>query len=280
MQSLLSPCLTDPPAALKIAVEATLPLLHRFAWTPLSGGRVNRLWRVGTMVIKLYNLQGASPLFPNDPKAEALALRFVAPTGLAPKLRAVGEGWIAYDHLEARKSKATPTEVAEALNNLHNLPAGNIALRIRAGGSAELLHQAQQIAALCQTMLPPPPADPGIAAPQLSVIHGDAVPGNFIATSQRLCLIDWQCPAIGDPAEDIAAWLSPAMQWLYGNEMLTPSEANEFLQAFPAQTVERYRALAPLFHWRMAAHCLWKAERGDEDYDHALQLELAALAAI
>jgi thiamine kinase-like enzyme len=111
------------------------------------------------------------------------------------------------------------------------------------------------------------------------VIHGDAVPGNILMSNQGVVLIDWQCPALGDPCEDIAAWLSPAMQWLYAGKPLTNAQADTFLNAFPSETAARYRTLAPLFHWRMAAHCQWKAQRGAADYHKALQLELAAQGA-
>jgi hypothetical protein len=41
--------------------------------------------------------------------------------------------------------------------------------------------------------------------------------------------------------------------------------------------VARYNALRPLFHWRMAAYCLWRAARGDIGYAQAAALEIAAL---
>ena len=104
------------------------------------------------------------------------------------------------------------------------------------------------------------------------------MPGNIITGPQGITLIDWQCPALGDPAEDLAAFLSPAMQWLYRGQTLTPDQEQVFLSAYPnPETTARYRALKPLFHWRMAAHCLWKSERGAQDYATALRLELQAL---
>ena len=44
------------------------------------------------------------------------------------------------------------------------------------------------------------------------LIHGDTVPNNFIQSVDALVLIDWQCPALGDPVLDLAIFLSPAMQ--------------------------------------------------------------------
>ncbi len=104
--------------------------------------------------------------------------------------------------------------------------------------------------------------------------------GNILVAGKSLTLIDWQCPAIGDPCEDIALFLSPAMQHLYRGSPLSPGEEVEFLGAYaqPA-TVSRYQALRPWYGWRMAAYCLWRVENGSTDYEEALQLELGILQA-
>jgi hypothetical protein len=244
-------------------------------WTPLSGGRTNRLWRVGEIVVKQYDPGAATTLFPNDPEAEEAAMRHLAPTGLAPRLAGKGEGWIAYHHVAGDRWQSGPERVASALGRLHAMHF--LGLRRAPTGSAALLAQARSIASECANTLPPPPLDPGIppvADPVL--IHGDAVPGNMIDGPAGLILIDWQCPALGDAAEDLATFLSPAMQWLYRGAVLDPGQAEAFLSAYPdPQVAERCLALLPVFRWRMAAHCLWKAERGAADYHHAATLELA-----
>lgn len=257
-------------------VIAALPALRGQPWQPLSGGRTNHLWRVGASVVKAYDPAAATPLFPNDPLAEARALTLLGPLDLAPRLQAAGPGWVAYAHIEGTVWQAHPAPVARTLHRLHQLSAPGF--RTLPSGSAAILAQGQFIAAACRGTLPPAPRDPGIAAldyPRL--IHGDAVPGNMIAGLHHLMLIDWQCPAMGDPAEDLATFLSPAMQWLYRGAVLTPDQAKDFLGAYadPASK-DRYKAMAPLFRWRMAAHCLWKAERGAADYATALHLELSA----
>jgi len=253
-----------------------MPQLLGKAWQPLPGGRINDLWRVGDTVVKRYSPAGASPLFPNDQRAEALALRHLHATGFVPELLAEAPGWIAYRYVEAAASPAAPAQVAQVLTRLHNLPAPDIALRHLNSGSAALRAQAESIANQCKGVLPPLPAAPDLPPSPPCMVHGDAVPGNIISSSQGIMLIDWQCPAFGDPCEDIAAWLSPAMQWLYTGRLLTDADAAAFLNAFPTATTRRYRALAPLFHWRMALHCLWRAERGAADYAQAFVLELAA----
>jgi aminoglycoside phosphotransferase (APT) family kinase protein len=88
------------------------------------------------------------------------------------------------------------------------------------------------------------------------LIHTDFGPGNLIAGAQGLKAIDWQCPASGDAAEDLAAFLSPAFQILYGRTPLTAAEEAEFLAAYgDAETIERLRCVRPFYDWRMAAYC-------------------------
>src|SRR5690606_1496502 len=53
-------------------------------------------------------------------------------------------------------------------------------------------------------------------------LHGDPVPGNIIADKEKVVLIDWQCPARGDPIHDLALFLSPAMQVLGRGAPLSP----------------------------------------------------------
>jgi len=257
------------------SVLESLPQLQGQDWQALAGGRTNSLWRVGQTVIKVHDPAAAAPLFPNDPVAEAQALAMLGPLGIAPRLAGSGNGWLAYSYVEGQAWQTGPAPVAGLLLRLHQLrPAG---FRISPSGSAAILGQARAIAAGCRAFLPPAPPDPGIAPVKLPcLIHSDAVPGNVIVGPQGVTLIDWQCPALGDPAEDLATFLSPAMQWLYRGRVLTPAESGSFLQAYPDKNVtDRCRALAPLFRWRMAAHCLWKAERGAEDYRCALEFELA-----
>jgi aminoglycoside phosphotransferase (APT) family kinase protein len=115
----------------------------------------------------------------------------------------------------------------------------------------------------------PAPPDPGVPPPaRPRLVHGDAVPGNLIATpAGAVVAIDWQCPAAGDPADDLSLFLSPAMQRLYRGAPLSAGERARFLAAYPDRTtVERFLALEPLLAWRIAAHCRWRARRGEADY--------------
>ena len=68
------------------------------------------------------------------------------------------------------------------------------------------------------------------------------------------------------------------MMWLYTGRIVPVGWAEALFAAYPSpQTVARSRALRPLYLWRIAAHCAWKAARGDADYARALRIELAAL---
>ncbi len=100
-----------------------------------------------------------------------------------------------------------------------------------------------------------------------------------MVTENGLCLIDWQCPALGDPAEDLAQFLSPGMQGLYGNQPLTATARGNFLAAYPNQdVVMRFRRLEPWFRWRNTAYFAWRVAQGDADYARAFDVECAALA--
>ncbi|MCM2561884.1 aminoglycoside phosphotransferase family protein [Lutimaribacter sp. EGI FJ00013] len=257
----------------------------------MPGGRTNHIWRVESdqapLVVKLYIKQAGTPLFPNDDRAEYAVLQHLAGSGLAPHpvahVATAAGPCVIYRHVPGSHSSSDPAGIGAVLRHLHRIapPAG---LRHVASGSAAILRKGDEILAQCED-------DAGLRAfrPKLAVgatadpvfLHGDPVPANILATAQGSCLIDWQCPAVGDRCEDLAICLSPAMRFLYGGQPLGRENENRFLQAYgdPA-TVARYRALAPAFHWRMAAYCQWRAQRREPDNSHAKELELSALRAL
>lgn len=241
--------------------------------SPLSGGRTNHVWRVGNRVLKRTRPDAATPLFPNDPAAEAQALRLFAPEGLAPELRAISGEWLLIDHLPGaiwgQSPNQDPAPVARALGRLHRLAVSK-GFRALPNGTAALRQDALRVAA--GLALPPLPDVADLPAVRPCPVHADAVPGNIICAPKGVLLIDWQCPGLGDPAEDLATFLSPAMQWLYTGRSLTPDQRARFLHAYPDRvTVARFRVLEPLYAWRMTAHCSYRAEKGDADYAQALQ---------
>ncbi|PIE12417.1 MAG: aminoglycoside phosphotransferase [Rhodobacterales bacterium] len=255
----------------------------------LSGGRTNRLWHVrpeqGDRVVKLYREQDGNPLFPNSHDLEARALRHL-PAGLAPVLcdqldtpfgpcliyaYSPGESWV-----------SDPAPIARALGRVHAAPVLTD-LPNASDGSAALREQTLAILDQCdggqrnrvRNAMPTGEVAPSRVA---ALLHGDPVPGNIIHDGDRVTFIDWQCPLIGDPAHDLGMFLSPAMQWIYRGQVLSPAERQLFLQSYPdPETVRRSNALTPWHHWRMAAYCLWKMQRGAAEYGVGFQLEFAAL---
>jgi aminoglycoside phosphotransferase (APT) family kinase protein len=258
-------------------------------FAPLSGGRTNRLWRfrnaANSLVCKLFT--GAdTPLFPNDPKAEATALRHLHGCGIAPSLVASVDtahgSALVYEHVDGPVWAQDCNAVGALLARLHEvaLPKG---LRVIDQGSEAILAQAERMldaadsasATALRSLKPrtvnPPPAQPVF-------LHGDVVAKNIIASPGGLRLIDWQCPAIGDPTEDLSVFLSPAMQHIYGGQVLDTAQEADLLAGYGQEHhARRYAALAPAYHWRMAAFCLWKQHQGDADYGDAFTLEIARL---
>lgn len=283
----------SPPAALVTHWSQTDPILPAGArWTALQGGRTNALWRVdapgGAVVVKLFRPGTDTPLFRNDPDAEAQALAALAGSGLAPALRARGETALGpsliYGHVAGRvwRPEDGVAPVARALAGLHrftapaNLPS--------ARGDADALRDhgrdiLEMVGAPGRALAGDQPELPRSVPPVEHVfLHGDCTAGNALVADSGVTFIDWQCPAKGDPTIDLAVFLSPAMQAVSGNRPLSASEELTFLDAYGnAAVADRYHALAPLHHWRIAAYCLWRAARGDAGYEDAAKLEVERL---
>ncbi|MGR3661746.1 MAG: phosphotransferase family protein [Paracoccaceae bacterium] len=258
----------------------------------LRGGRTNQVWQFGdygqNKVLKLYRPADTNPLFDNDPHREVLCLKALSGTGLSPRLLNHGSHplghWIIYEHISGLAWDRDPASIARLLARVHaqTLPNG---LQRGPNGSAEIERQTLGILRRCQpgnhdrvsAIMPKWQVSP-MNHPCL--IHGDPVPGNIILTAQTPVLIDWQCPTNGDPTEDIALFLSPAMQKLYRGTPLTQSEIQVFLAAYPNPSiVERYHWLKAWYHWRMAAYCLWRVDQGERDYTDGFSLECDSLSA-
>jgi len=255
-------------------------------YVPMPGGRTNRLWRYdykgNTLVCKLFANRG-TPLFPNSADHEAAALTRLQNTGLAPQLVAKVDSdagpILIYRHVLGPNFGTDTAPVATSLKQLHALqpPEGLRKLKtntILAQGAAILETQTRDGHRLAQLRPPEPDLPP---APPV-FLHGDVVADNIIETPHGICLIDWQCPAVGDRTEDLAIFLSPAMQHVNGRIPLSKTQEATFLAAYGhPDATERYRVLVPAYHWRMAAYCLWKAQAGDLDYLEGFQLEIARL---
>lgn len=258
-------------------------------WHPLAGGRTNRTWKIGlgrkAVVCKVYRPDGDTPLFANDARAEAAVLTHLTGQGLAPDLLAFTQTHfgicVIYRFVEGELWRHDAGLVARMLGRLHELELPN---------SRDVPHSPHDHDVVASSMLSDlkrndaaelsllkPSFTPSPCA-KTSLLHGDPVPANIIMAKSGPVMIDWQCPKIGDPCEDIAIFLSPAMHHLYGTAPLTRETTATFLKNYPCQqTVERYARLSRFFHWRMAVYCAWKAQFGAHDYAAAQQFELEAL---
>lgn len=257
------------------------------AWRVLFGGRTNTAWHgmspAGDVVVKLYAGAAQNPLFPNDPESEAHLLRSLRAEDFVPQFLAkmptdIGMCTV-YSHVPGRMWHTGSAQVAELMRKVHSQPIPK-GLRRTPNGSDALTQQILKIVGQCQVMpdllvqLPNQTIPP---CAHLVLLHTDIVPGNLISNDNGLHLIDWQCPAMGDPCDDIAVFLSPAMQFLYRGAALEESEIVEFFVGYNKPDVAaRWRMLAPFFHARMAAYCLWQLENGRPDYEAGLALEVAA----
>ncbi|WP_157937565.1 phosphotransferase family protein [Oceaniglobus roseus] len=286
-----------PPLDLRRRLEQDGLIPDDAQWTVLSGGRTNRVWRLdprgdgGPLVCKIGSAGTDTPLFPNDPAAEAAALVHLAGTGLAPEpLGSLCEGDVAclvYRFQPGATWKTDVAGVAQSLARVHRCKPPPRVRRVRAAPD-EILKDAarvvaqlppglrERLAALC-----PRPRAAEHAADVF--LHGDPVPGNILCPpgGGAPVLIDWQCPAIGDPVHDAAIFLSPAMQRLGRGRPLDAAERRQFLHRLGGEALAaRFALLEPLLTWRMAAHCAWRLARGEADYAAALDAELEHLKQI
>ncbi len=236
------------------------------------------------VVLKLYKGPAQNPLFPNNPSAEAQLLVRLDDHTMTPRLRGsfeTSDGQCnVYEHVPGNVWIKNTAVVAQLMNVLHLLDAPE-GLRRVPDGSAELRAQIDLILERCSKkpdVLRYLPMTTIAPSGRKALLHTDIVPGNLIENETGIHLIDWQCPAVGDPCEDIAVFLSPAMQSLYRGNALSSGETETFLATYSdAESVARYQRLAPFYHARMAAYCQWQVENGQPEYGDGRELELAAL---
>ena len=261
-------------------------------WQRLRGGRTNHVWQVtgpegrDPVVVKLFDGTAQNPLFPNRPEDEARVLHALDGQGLAPRLlhhAATPLGaCLIYSHLDGAPWRHGAATAAKLLHRVHQItpPKG---LRQPPNGSAAIEDQIGEILAfLGHTLddLPDLPTAPVANSGAACLLHGDPVPGNMIDCGDRLFLIDWQCPAVGDPCEDIALFLSPAMQIAYRGAPLSDAEEIAFFAAYgDADTIARYECLAPWYHARTLAYCMWQVAQGEDAAVTRAQAERSALEA-
>lgn len=257
----------------------------------LRGGYWNQVMKVvsaeGRFVLKRYVEVLPNSLFPNLPEAEAAALERLKGLGVAPE--PVGfwpeEKILVYGYVEGDLWSGDLAAVAGLLRRKERAdPAG---FRRVPWQPEDILRQGDGLLArchddamsLCLRAARPQPVDMGAPA-KLSLIHTDIGAGNLIGVGEGLRLIDWQCPAEGDLAEDVYSFLSPAFQIL--NERAPVAGTDGFFDALAMPEVRwRYLTLRPHFAYRMAAYCCLRCQGAGEDralhdrYHDAMTAELA-----
>jgi len=275
--------------SVRLALQVRGIAEHKSVWRRLKGGRTNEVWTIdnpsNVLICKVFRNTVKNPLYPNLPDAEYETLQALVAKDIAPEpvalLKTTSGDVLVYRQVAGPAWSTDTAPVARLLARVHHQRL-NINLRVLPSGSDALDAQTDEILALCRTAphaLRRVAQHTKVAAVQTgSLIHTDVVTSNIIDGARGLRLIDWQCPAFGDPCEDIASFLSPAMQYLYAGAPLCDLEKRAFLAAYPDRNViHRYHRLAAQFHRRIASYCQWKVEQGDLDYAHAQNLEISAL---
>lgn len=275
------------------------------ARTRLAGGYRNQVWKVrdgrGFVIEKDYAEDPGrpNPMYPNLPDHEAAAMRHLAGTGCAPALvsyRPAGDGHgaqVVYRYVSGAQWRSGVADVAALLHRVHSSAPPKGMRRLRVSAVEALAHADEMVAdtttrslrTAMESARPTPSRDGGVRRP--SLVHTDCGPGNIVRTRHGLVLIDWQCPGLGDPVEDVACFLSPAMMHLYASPAHRPTARAEFLSSYAdAATVERYLRDGAAWHYRIAAYCAWRIPHTSrrrpevaQRYREALAAELAFLEA-
>ena len=243
------------------------------AVTPLTGGLWNDTFRVRgagfDWVVKHYHAGGGASLFPILPDAEAESLRALSGLEIAPEpvdfFRTGRDAPVlVYAYWPGTPWREDVVPVADLLRRLHAIPTEDLrGFRdlpsdpgaILAQGD-DLLREAgdDDLTARLRS-LRPMPAD-GPILERRSLVHTDVGAGNLIAGPEGIRLIDWQCPGVGDPAEDVWAFLSPGFQVLFDHAPLNQPECEAFVKAYDREgTPARLRYLSPYFAYRLTAYC-------------------------
>ncbi len=249
--------------------------------TLLAGGYRNEVWKVRDgrrwLIEKRYadDPGEPNPMYPNLPDHEAAALALLGPRDLAPRLVSFEPGVLTYEFVTGamwQPGRSNGVEqVASLLCSVHALPAPR-AMRSLCGSASEArAHGDSMVAAVADgsstraavSLLAARPATVSDrVVRRRSLVHTDCGPGNIVRTRGALVLIDWQCPGRGDPVEDIACFLSPAMMILYECPPHTHVAHDAFLAAYGIPSaVARYRRDAAAWHYRIGAYCVWRAHR-------------------
>ncbi|MDC0487170.1 phosphotransferase [Amylibacter sp.] len=263
---------------------------NQTVWHTQTGGQTNKVWRLmgeNDLICKLYLETKTNPLFKNTPEAEYRCLLWLDGSDIAPKpykfLKTPFGEVLLYNYVEGLTWKQDVNIVSELLSSIrkHKNPKGlrnlsSLPSDIKQTG-LEIINKLNsyhknKLINICPDVL--------TSDIEPVLLHTDVVPGNLILGDNGLRLIDWQCPAIGDPIVDIMMFLSPGMHKIYGSGKLSMKNHETFLMNLTPKLRSRYSILGPLYHWRLAAYCFWKAEQGFIEYENAALAEIDLLKMI
>ena len=241
-----------------------------YAVQRLRGGAWNEVFRITSadadIVIKRFVTVLEGTLFPNLPDAEALALERLSGLAVAPDpIRFFSETkWgpvLVYRFHEGESWSENVGLVAELLKRKLSVDASGFRnVPLDAEG---VIEEGDKLFARCSDdrrvdgfRRARPAARPAPELSHRSLIHTDVGPTNLIHGPKGLRLIDWQCPAAGDPAEDVFSFLTPAWQILSFRDPHSAADRKEFLRIYnDAAMEERLSILEPAFIYRAASYC-------------------------
>ncbi len=254
-----------------LAAVGVLPTTSGFELEPLTGGFWNDVYRLRgngrNWVIKHFRSTNSDGLYPILPQAEALALQTLSGLEIAPELVAFlpDVPLLVYEYFEGGVWQADAVSIGRLLRCLHDvpittesgfrqLPLETVAI-LRQGdhflgqvGPDALVQQLSAVRPLPQLL-------PSLA--RLSLVHTDPWPGNIVQNGRHLRLIDWQCPGLGNPTEDVWTFLHAGYEMLLGRPRFDEQVQAEFWHGYGQTTVSQHLPLlAPYYAYRLAAHCL------------------------
>jgi thiamine kinase len=263
---------------------------NQTVWHAQTGGQTNKVWRLigeKDLICKLYIETKINPLFNNIPEAEYKCLLWLDGSEIAPKpykyLKTPFGDVLLYDYIKGQTWLHNVDTVSELLTRIrkHKYPNG---LRILSCLPSDIKQSGIEIISKLNSYHVNKLINicPVVSASDIEpvLLHTDVVPGNLISGDEGLRLIDWQCPAIGDPTVDIMMFLSPGMHEIYGSGKLSMKDHEVFLMSLTSNLRNRYNIIGPLYHWRLAAYCFWKAEQGFIEYEKAALAEIDLLKMI
>ena len=283
-----------------VPLLASHGLLPERAWVevmPLWGGFWNDVMRVRSeerdLVVKHYGARSEGwSLFPIVPEVEARAMALLQGRSIAPEFEAfwpavAGEHGpvLVYCFAQGSPGATDLKRLGQLLRQVHTIPADGF--RQTPVNAREILADADRlddpsdgnkIWMALQALRPPLPDDEPDAARVF--LHGDFGSGNVVSGPDGPCIIDWQCPALGDAAEDLWSFLSPAFQAVYGEKAWTTEQVEAFHAGYDDDAARRRLAfIGPFFTWRYVKYALRRSEDLAADDPAAAGLYRAAAEA-